>query len=832
MVSPEGRGDTGQSDWPQTRTGANPSREWSGGQHKATYFSRSPGAVHGARCQPTPRMAEAHQAVAFQFTVTPDGVDFQLSREALKHVYLSGINSWKKRLIRIKNGILRGVYPGSPTSWLVVIMATVGSSYCNVDISMGLVCHIQRCLPEGCGPYQTPQTRALLSMAIFSTGVWMTGIFFFRQTLKLLLSYHGWMFEMHGQTSHFTKVWAICVRLLSSRRPMLYSFQTSLPKLPVPSVPATIQRYLESVRPLLDNEEYYRMEMLAKEFQDKTAPRLQKYLVLKSWWATNYVSDWWEEYIYLRGRTPLVVNSNYYVMDFVLVKNTDVQAARLGNIVHAMIMYRRKLDREEIKPVMALGMVPMCSYQMERMFNTTRIPGKKTDVLQHLSDSRHVAVYHKGRFFKVWLYEGSRLLKPRDLEMQFQRILDDPSLPQPGEERLGEERVAALTAGGRVEWAQARQAFFGSGKNKASLDAIERAAFFVALDEESHHYDPEDEASLSLYGKALLHGNCYNRWFDKSFTLISFKNGHVGLNTEHAWADAPIIGHLWEFVLGTDTFHLGYTEAGHCIGKSNSMLAPPQRLQWDIPDQCQAVIESSYQVAKALADDVELYCFQFLPFGKGLIKKCRTSPDAFVQIALQLAHFRDRGRFCLTYEASMTRMFREGRTETVRSCTSESTAFVQAMVEGTHMKAHLQNLFRKASEKHQNMYRLAMTGSGIDRHLFCLYVVSKYLGVSSPFLAEVLSEPWRLSTSQIAQFQIRMFDPDQYPNHLGPGGGFGPVADDGYGVSYMIAGENTIFFHVSSKFSSSETNAQRFGNHIRQALLDIADLFQVPKADS
>lgn len=33
-----------------------------------------------------------------------------------------------------------------------------------------------------------------------------------------------------------------CVRLLSSGRPMLYSFQTSLPKLPVPSVPATIQR--------------------------------------------------------------------------------------------------------------------------------------------------------------------------------------------------------------------------------------------------------------------------------------------------------------------------------------------------------------------------------------------------------------------------------------------------------------------------------------------------------------------------------------------------------------------------------------------------------------
>lgn len=26
------------------------------------------------------------------------------------------------------------------------------------------------------------------------------------------------------------------------------------------------------------------------------------------------VSDWWEEYVYLRGRSPIMVNSNYYVM--------------------------------------------------------------------------------------------------------------------------------------------------------------------------------------------------------------------------------------------------------------------------------------------------------------------------------------------------------------------------------------------------------------------------------------------------------------------------------------------------------------------------------------
>lgn len=63
--------------------------------------------------------------------------------------------------------------------------------------------------PNRYGPYGTPQTETLLSMVIFSTGVWATGIFFFRQTLKLLLSYHGWMFEMHSKTSHATKIWAV-----------------------------------------------------------------------------------------------------------------------------------------------------------------------------------------------------------------------------------------------------------------------------------------------------------------------------------------------------------------------------------------------------------------------------------------------------------------------------------------------------------------------------------------------------------------------------------------------------------------------------------------------
>ena len=69
----------------------------------------------------------------------------------------------------------------------------------------------------------------------------------------------------------------------------------------------------------------------------------------------------------------------------------------------------------------------------------------------------------------------------------------------------------------------------------------------------------------------------------------------------------------------------------------------------------------------------------------------------------------------------------------------------------------------------------------------------------------MLSEPWRLSTSQTPHGQTNLLDLKKHPRCVSAGGGFGPVADDGYGVSYIIAGEDIVFFHVSSKKSSADT---------------------------
>ncbi|XP_035859181.1 carnitine O-palmitoyltransferase 1, liver isoform isoform X1 [Sander lucioperca] len=769
-------------------------------------------------------MAEAHQAVAFQFTVTPDGIDLQLCHEALRQIYLSGLHSWKKRFIRFKNGVMTGVYPGSPGGFMVVVVSYMSyNKYNQLDPSLGLIAKLGQHIPIS--RYMSTDSQRIVGGVLVGTGLWVTIIMVMRNVLKCLLSWHGWMHAPHGSVSWSIRLWMLLVKVFSGRKPMLYSFQNSLPRLPVPTIKDTCRRHLESVRPLMDDEKYERMEGLTKDFEKNLGPRLQWYLKLKSWWASNYVSDWWEEYIYLRGRGPIMVNSNYYAMDFLYVFPTSIQAARAGNAIHAIMLYRRKLDRAQIKPIYLLAnKIPLCSAQWEQMFNTSRVPGLETDTLQHMNDSKHIAVYHKGRFFKVWMFYDGRLLLPREIEQQMQRILDDQSEPLPGEEKL-----AALTAGERTPWAKARETYFARGKNKQSLDAIEKAAFCVTLDDTEQRYDADNPVkSLDSYAKSLLHGKCYDRWFDKTFNLIVFKNGTMGLNAEHSWADAPIIGHLWEHVLSLDPIKLGYTEEGHCCGEPHPNLPGPLKLSWDIPAECQEVIESSLTVARTLADDVDSHIFPFKDFGKGLIKKCRTSPDAFIQIALQLAQYRDKGKFCLTYEASMTRLFREGRTETVRSCTMETCAFVRAMIRDETREERLR-LLKVAAEKHQNMYRMAMTGEGIDRHLFCLYVVSKYLGEDSPFLKEVLSEPWRLSTSQTPMQQVELFDLVRHPEFVSSGGGFGPVADDGYGVSYIIVGENLINFHISSKHSSPETDSHRFGGNIRQAMLDILDLFQLDK---
>jgi len=386
-----------------------------------------------------------------------------------------------------------------------------------------------------------------------------------------------------------------------------------------------------------------------------------------------------------------------------------------------------------------------------------------------------------------------------------------------------------------------REVYFGDGVNRKSLHAIETAAFMVFL-EDTHYTTLNDRA------RSLFHGSGSNRWFDKSINLVVYEDGYAGLNCEHSWADAPAVAHLLEFAFLSELidFQNKTPKRSPVTGEASDTVAPlssdeavptvvankslpvPRRLLWEVDDELQVAIDQAHQFANSIIADVDLQVVEFLDFGKGFIKKCRMSPDGFVQMALQLAYFRQQGKFDLTYESSMTRLFRGGRTETTRTLGAESVAFVEAVEAGAPKEEIIAKL-RIATDRHADKNKLMMAGRGIDRHLFALYIVSKGMNRSSDFLNQALSVPWRLSTSQQPQDQtlLRKFLPkDVSERFVSPGGGFGPVADDGYGVSYMITGEKHLYFHVSSKHSAPDTSSEDFVKEIFKALRDMAALFK------
>ncbi len=74
-------------------------------------------------------MAEAHQAVAFQFAVTDEGISVHFDRDAVKAALRAFLGANRRRYFRTKIAILNGVFPASPLS-LAGIVVVVGLLYC------------------------------------------------------------------------------------------------------------------------------------------------------------------------------------------------------------------------------------------------------------------------------------------------------------------------------------------------------------------------------------------------------------------------------------------------------------------------------------------------------------------------------------------------------------------------------------------------------------------------------------------------------------------------------------------------------------------------------
>lgn len=82
----------------------------------------------------------------------------------------------------------------------------------------------------------------IITALVFGFAVWVMYVLARRYSLKFLLMNHSWMYEPFGRISLLNKIWFGLVKVVQGRDPLLYGYQSALPKLPVPSLQGTKSR--------------------------------------------------------------------------------------------------------------------------------------------------------------------------------------------------------------------------------------------------------------------------------------------------------------------------------------------------------------------------------------------------------------------------------------------------------------------------------------------------------------------------------------------------------------------------------------------------------------
>lgn len=659
-----------------------------------------------------------------------------------------------------------------------------------------------------------------------------------RFILRRLLEYHGWMGDRKG-TRVATKVWFFLLNYCFIHRihESTQAYQPCLPSLPLQSLQSTTAKYMRSVEPLLSDTELEAHRAELKEFLANEGPQLQRLCTLKWLTSSNYVSDWWLMAIYLRSRDSIMINSNWFGMTFEKWTPTNDQAARAAGVCYIMANVHRDIANETFEPQLVRGFVPLCMDQYHNVFGTTRIPHATCDQLikyEYSECSRHAVAIHKGQMFRVPLYspETRRQYTPLQMYDAFKTIIEnDKNTTKADIDSDPARLLPVLTTMNRDKWANIRETEMQQNHtNRAMLAVIESAAFVINLDDE------EVEDNWTELGRQFFFGTGCNRWCDKSASWIVSKNGKTGVHGEHSWGDAPVVGHIQEIQATVELQGIIHDEDGKLKRlKADDLpstgVCVPTRLRFEVSRRlADTVMEAKTEIRKAIAD-VTIPIQKFTHFGKkSMSRDLKVSPDACIQMALQLAWWRDQGCFVQTYESSMTRFFKLGRTETIRSLSKESCAFVAAFEDPNTSVEEKYRLFVAACEHHQATSQDAMTGLGVDRHLFALYVISLVRGVESPFLKNAMTaRKWRLSTSQIPPRQLAEAEYAKIPKErrqyaVSSNGGFNTVATNGYGCCYMVD-DNHVFFSCSSSVSCPTTDSDRMHKRIEKALLDIRSTF-------
>ncbi|KAJ1741115.1 Carnitine O-acetyltransferase mitochondrial [Coemansia sp. RSA 1086] len=571
----------------------------------------------------------------------------------------------------------------------------------------------------------------------------------------------------------------------------LFARQKQLPKLPVPDLQHTLAKYIESLEPILTKEEFSQAKRKVEEFgQSKQAHELQQRLKARAAEPerASWLEEWWNELSYMGYRDPVIPYVSYHYCF-----NDDPKctrpAERAAKILSGAIEFRQQVVDGSLEPEM-LKDEPLCSHSYKYMFNACRVPKVPSDYCRTVSyqGNEHIVVIRNAQFFSFSFKRDGRALSVQEIEDTVQQIVEaaDSEAAVP---------VGILTADSRDSWAETRGLLAQISANVQVLETIESAAFILVM--ESDRPVTREEFSHTVW-----HGDGRSRWFDKPCQFVVCDNARAGFCGEHSMMD------------GTPTLRLVEHVIAHALNLPASKPAKSKvefsKLVFHTPPQIVSAVKSAQSFFAAGVAKQQLRVLNFNAFGKEGIKKLKCSPDAFVQMAIQLAYVRLYARPKPTYEASMTRKFLHGRTETCRSVTRESILWCKAMDDPSVSVSIRIKLLRDAMSKHTRLVREAVEGQGVDRHLLGLRMLVKR-GEQMPSIFEdpsySYSSHWFISTSQISSENFTSY-------------GWSEVTPKGYGVAYNIRNHG-LLVHIACMRNEHGLNSDHFAQHFETAACDM-----------
>nr|XP_046258920.1 choline O-acetyltransferase isoform X2 [Scatophagus argus] len=591
-----------------------------------------------------------------------------------------------------------------------------------------------------------------------------------------------------------------------------------LPKLPLPALKDTLDMYLRCMKHLLTEEQFNKTQTIVEQFgaPGGVGELLHSKLTERREKKANWVYDYWLNDMYLNNRLALPVNSSPAMVFPQQNFRAPIDSLRFAaHLISGVLEYKTLLDGRALPVDYARGQLagtPLCMEQYYRLFTSYRLPGPERDTLvaqesSVMPEPEHIIVACKNQFFVLDVVINFRRLNERDLLTQLDKIV---RMADGEEEQL--PPIGLLTSDGRTEWAKSRSVLMRESTNRDSLDMIERCLCLVCLDDATG-----PELSDSARAMLMLHGggvakNGGNRWYDKPMQFVIGANGCCGVVCEHSPFEGIVLVQCTEYLL---KYMIG-SPSKLVRAASVSELPAPRRLRWKCTPEIHKLLASSADKLQRLVKNLDINVHKFYDYGKEFIKKQKMSPDAYIQVALQLAYYRCHGRPVSTYESASIRRFQEGRVDNIRSATPEALAFVKAMADRELRTSDTEKMemLRGAIAAQTKYTILAITGMAIDNHLLGLREIAQELKIEKPEIfkdeAYLISNQFILSTSQVPT-AVEMFCC------------YGPVVPNGYGACYNPQ-SNHIIFSVSSFHESPQTCSAEFIKCLVQGLLDMRDL--------